>query len=219
MNPSALSAVNHHVVTFAAYRARLAVGVAAAVDGATGSQRRRPLECRRMAAKAGPSRPGSSVGLCLPSCPGRWPRRAGSHRATPTLCPCRVRTKSKRAAAPSRRPAPSSSEFATAPFPCDGKVPRTNARSSTPSWMAGAATSPRAGAFSGRSTYSDARVLLHIPEKFDARRPAVMIVFFHGHGATLERDVRDRQRVPEQISTPAPMPCSSRRSSRSTPRI
>jgi hypothetical protein len=51
------------------------------------------------------------------------------------------------------------------------------------------------------STYSDGRVLLHIPQDFDARRPSVMIVFFHGHGATLERDVRDRQRVPEQISS------------------
>ena len=27
-----------------------------------------------------------------------------------------------------------------------------------------------------------------------------MVVFFHGHGATLERDVRDRQRLPDQIS-------------------
>jgi hypothetical protein len=27
-----------------------------------------------------------------------------------------------------------------------------------------------------------------------------MVVFFHGHGATLARDVRDRQRLPEQIS-------------------
>jgi hypothetical protein len=28
----------------------------------------------------------------------------------------------------------------------------------------------------------------------------VIVVFFHGNGATLERDVRDRQRVPRQIS-------------------
>ncbi len=27
-----------------------------------------------------------------------------------------------------------------------------------------------------------------------------MVVFFHGHGATLARDVRDRQKLPEQIS-------------------
>ena len=27
-----------------------------------------------------------------------------------------------------------------------------------------------------------------------------MVVFLHGHGATLQRDVIDRQRVPEQVS-------------------
>jgi hypothetical protein len=49
-------------------------------------------------------------------------------------------------------------------------------------------------------TYNDNRVLLHVPETFDARKPGVIVVFFHGNGATLERDVRDRQLVPQQIS-------------------
>jgi hypothetical protein len=49
-------------------------------------------------------------------------------------------------------------------------------------------------------TYNDNRVLMHVPEKFDARKPGVIVVFFHGNGATLERDVRDRQLVPQQIS-------------------
>jgi hypothetical protein len=49
-------------------------------------------------------------------------------------------------------------------------------------------------------TYNDNRVLVHVPENFDARRPGVIVVFFHGNGATLERDVRDRQLVPQQIS-------------------
>ena len=53
---------------------------------------------------------------------------------------------------------------------------------------------------SGGRSYHDNRVLLHIPKGFDARRPGVMVLFFHGHRATLERDVRDRQQVPEQIS-------------------
>jgi len=44
------------------------------------------------------------------------------------------------------------------------------------------------------------RSLLHIPKGFDARRPSLMIIFFHGHRATIDRDVRDRQRVPAQIS-------------------
>ncbi|MBV9968947.1 MAG: hypothetical protein JO228_03100 [Xanthobacteraceae bacterium] len=51
----------------------------------------------------------------------------------------------------------------------------------------------------GRS-YTDNHVLLTVPPGFDANRPAVMIVFFHGHGATLARDVRDRQKLPDQIA-------------------
>lgn len=59
--------------------------------------------------------------------------------------------------------------------------------------------------FSGRvywqdQTYNDSRVLVHIPEGFDIHEPGVIVVFFHGNGATLERDVRDRQMVPQQIS-------------------
>ena len=49
-------------------------------------------------------------------------------------------------------------------------------------------------------TYNDNRVLMHVPDHFDARKPGVIVVFFHGNGATLERDVRDRQLVPQQIS-------------------
>jgi hypothetical protein len=49
-------------------------------------------------------------------------------------------------------------------------------------------------------TYNDNRVLMHVPENFDVRKPGVIVVFFHGNGATLERDVRDRQFVPQQIS-------------------
>lgn len=52
-------------------------------------------------------------------------------------------------------------------------------------------------------TYNDQRVLLHIPAKFDLRKPGVIVVFFHGHGAKLERDLRDRQALPEQISASA----------------
>ena len=59
--------------------------------------------------------------------------------------------------------------------------------------------------YSGRvywqdETYNDSRVLVHIPENFDAYKPGVIVVFFHGNGATLGRDVRDRQLVPQQIS-------------------
>jgi hypothetical protein len=49
-------------------------------------------------------------------------------------------------------------------------------------------------------TYNDSHVLVHIPENFDLRKPGVIVVFFHGNGATLERDVRERQLVPQQVS-------------------
>ena len=49
-------------------------------------------------------------------------------------------------------------------------------------------------------TYNDNRVLMHVPESFDIHKPGVIVIFFHGNGATLERDVRDRQLVPQQIS-------------------
>ena len=48
-------------------------------------------------------------------------------------------------------------------------------------------------------TYNDNRVLVHVPENFDVGKPGVIVVFFHGNGATLERDVRDRQLLPQQI--------------------
>jgi len=74
-------------------------------------------------------------------------------------------------------------DFATAPFPYQGG--RINFRKRV-SWHS--------------RTFSDDHVLLHIPPGFDPKRPAVMVVFFHGHGATLARDVRDRQRLPAQIT-------------------
>jgi hypothetical protein len=92
-------------------------------------------------------------------------------------------------------------DFQTAPFPYDGRMPGSN----RPFLDAGE-VGPRGHTnFRGRvlwdhDTFGDPRVLLHIPPGFDANKPSVMIVFFHGHGATLSRDVRDRQQVPAQIS-------------------
>jgi hypothetical protein len=44
-------------------------------------------------------------------------------------------------------------------------------------------------------------VLLHLPKGFDVRRPSLLIVFFHGHGARLADDVYLRQKVPAQTSS------------------
>jgi hypothetical protein len=92
-------------------------------------------------------------------------------------------------------------DFNTSPFPFDGMMPGTEKP------FLDVTLGERRGHRSsgGRvfwedETYRDRQVLLHIPKGFDVSRPGVMIVFFHGHGATLKRDVRDRQKVPAQIS-------------------
>lgn len=91
--------------------------------------------------------------------------------------------------------------FAASPFPYGGSNPRTKRP------FLNHKDGSRLGrkTHSGRvywqdETYSDRRVLLHIPEGFDAEKPSVMVLFFHGHGATLERDVAARQQVPKQIT-------------------
>jgi hypothetical protein len=92
-------------------------------------------------------------------------------------------------------------DFETAPFPYHGTIPGTN----RPFLNVGESGRLGHANFRGHvlwesQTFSDDRVLLHIPPGFDPRRPAVMVVFFHGHGADLARDVRDRQKVPDQIT-------------------
>ena len=49
-------------------------------------------------------------------------------------------------------------------------------------------------------TYHDDRVLLGIPSTFDPKRRPVLVVFLHGNQSLLDRDVRQRQRVPAQIA-------------------
>ncbi|TPL92647.1 hypothetical protein [Mesorhizobium sp. B2-3-12] len=60
-------------------------------------------------------------------------------------------------------------------------------------------TSPRGGIYWEDETYSDRGTLLAVPKGFDPAKPAVIIVFFHGNGATLQRDVVGRQRVVAQV--------------------
>jgi hypothetical protein len=60
-------------------------------------------------------------------------------------------------------------------------------------------TSLRGGVYWEDVTYSDKRVLLFIPRGFDIRRPALIVVYFHGNLATLTRDVRGRQQIPRQV--------------------
>jgi hypothetical protein len=92
-------------------------------------------------------------------------------------------------------------DFETSPFPYHGNMPGSD----KPFLNAGEEGHRGHVNFRGHvlweaQTYSDDHVLLHIPPGFDPKRPAVMVVFFHGHGADLARDVRDRQRLPDQIT-------------------
>lgn len=91
--------------------------------------------------------------------------------------------------------------FENSAFPYFGANPRTNAP------FLNVSDDGRRGRRSANGrvywqdeTYNDNRVLVHVPQSFDIKKPGVIVLFFHGNGATLERDVRDRQRVPQQIS-------------------
>jgi hypothetical protein len=92
--------------------------------------------------------------------------------------------------------------FAVSPFPFRGEVPEKDKP------FLDVSEGERLGHYSERGkrtywedeTYSDRRVLLHIPKGFDARRPALTVAFFHGNEATLTRDVARRQQVPRQLA-------------------
>jgi hypothetical protein len=92
-------------------------------------------------------------------------------------------------------------EFRTTPFPYRGIIPDKDKPfiDIVEDGRRGH-TSPRAGVYWEDETYSDRRVLIFLPKAFDLRRPAVIVVFFHGNDATLARDVIDRQRVPDQVA-------------------
>lgn len=91
--------------------------------------------------------------------------------------------------------------FNTAPFPYHGKIARTDQTfiNVVDNGRRGHRT-PFNRVYWEDETYSDPRVLLHIPRHFDVKKPGVIVLFFHGHGAMLERDVLRRQQVPRQIS-------------------
>jgi hypothetical protein len=91
--------------------------------------------------------------------------------------------------------------FATAPFPYHGRVPDTGKPffdTTGPGGQLGH-DSPRGGVYYEAQTYSDNHVLVALPKGFDLRKPAAIVVFFHGNQATLQRDVVGRQRVLDQL--------------------
>jgi hypothetical protein len=61
-------------------------------------------------------------------------------------------------------------------------------------------TTGRGDVFWEDTTYSDRRSLLFLPQGFNPQLPALIVLYLHGNGATLERDVRDRQSVVRQLA-------------------
>ncbi|HYD07011.1 MAG TPA: alpha/beta hydrolase [Reyranella sp.] len=61
-------------------------------------------------------------------------------------------------------------------------------------------TTSRGDVYWEDTTYSDRRSLLYIPPGFDANKPSLIVIYLHGQGATLERDVAVRQAVPRQLA-------------------
>jgi hypothetical protein len=141
----------------------------------------------------GAARDGKAIGVQTVPLPPPRPQPRRSERQA-ALTP---------AAQSQPRPEPRTAliKFASAPFPYNGPVPTTGEPflNVAENGRKGHRTA-RGGVLWESTTFGDNRVLLHIPRGFDVTRPAVMVVFFHGHGAELTRDVLNRQNVPEQIT-------------------
>jgi len=91
--------------------------------------------------------------------------------------------------------------FDASAFPYRGIVPDSNKP------FLDAQAGPRLGHTTARgdvfwedTTYSDRRSLLFLPQGFNPQLPALIVLYLHGNGATLERDVRDRQSVVRQLA-------------------
>ena len=114
----------------------------------------------------------------------------------------------KKAVAPKAPPPPQPSEgrlqlvaFDASAFPYSGSLPD----SSKPFFDArnGRArghTSLRGDVYWEQPTYSDRRSLLYLPPGYDTQRPSLLVLYLHGQGSMLERDVIARQAVPRQVA-------------------
>jgi hypothetical protein len=91
--------------------------------------------------------------------------------------------------------------FNASPFPYRGNIPSSNKP------FLDAKDGKRRGHTTSKgdvcwedTTYSDRRSLLFLPAGYNPQLPSLMVLYLHGQGATLERDVQARQGVPRQIS-------------------
>ena len=90
--------------------------------------------------------------------------------------------------------------FNASPFPYRGVVPGTNKP------FLDAKDGKRRGHTTLKgdvcwedTTYSDRRSLLFLPAGYNPQLPSLIVLYLHGQGAILERDVQMRQGVPRQI--------------------
>jgi hypothetical protein len=114
----------------------------------------------------------------------------------------------RQAKPPAKKPPPPPREaktqlvaFNTSPFPYRGFIPDTTRQ------FLDARDDKRRGHTTSRGdiywedvTYSDRRSLVYLPPAFDPARPVLIVLYLHGQGATLERDVMVRQAVPRQVA-------------------
>lgn len=91
--------------------------------------------------------------------------------------------------------------FDASPFPYRGFIPDTTRQflDARDDKRRGHTTS-RGDVYWEDTVYSDRRSLLYLPPSFDPARPVLIVLYLHGQGATLERDVVLRQGVPRQVA-------------------
>ena len=95
--------------------------------------------------------------------------------------------------------------FQNSPFPFDGEIPEKGVRFlDVVEGERRGHTTRHGTVYWQDKTYSDRRVLLALPRGFDLAKPVRLVVFFHGNGAKLERDVHLRQQVARQVLDSAP---------------
>jgi hypothetical protein len=104
-------------------------------------------------------------------------------------------------AAPSKAAKTQLVAFATSAFPYDGQPPGYDKPFLDVDKDGRRGHTTRSGTIHWQdTTYADRRVLLHIPRGFNPARPGLIVVYFHGNAATLERDVQKRQQVHRQVA-------------------
>jgi hypothetical protein len=96
-------------------------------------------------------------------------------------------------------------EFKNSAFPYHGAVPASEEGGGQPFLNVDengrlGHRSPRGGIHWEDETYNDRHVLVAASPNFDPKAPGVIVVYFHGNNATLQRDVVARQQAPQQVA-------------------